>query len=189
MRGIAGPAGGPCYFNAIQSREKKVPESTEKIHKSVFIAGTASVIGDVTIGEDSSVWFNAVVRGDMRHIVIGSQTNIQDGAVVHTDDEFATIIGDRVTVGHNAIVHGATIGSDVLVGMGSIVLSGAVVGEKCIIGAGALVLEKTKIPPNSIVLGIPGKVVGKVDDRRVEQIRTFKDDYLKLSARHKRGDF
>ncbi|MFH1549495.1 MAG: gamma carbonic anhydrase family protein, partial [Planctomycetota bacterium] len=105
-----------------------MPESTGKIHKSAFIAGTASVIGDVTIGEDSSVWFNAVVRGDMHHIVIGSQTNIQDGAVVHTDDEFATIIGDRVTVGHGAIVHGATIGSDVLVGMGSIVLSGAVVG-------------------------------------------------------------
>jgi carbonic anhydrase/acetyltransferase-like protein (isoleucine patch superfamily) len=163
--------------------------SKNKIHESVFVAETAAIVGDVKIGEESSVWFNAVVRGDMKPITIGKQSNIQDCAVVHTDEENAVIIGDRVTVGHGAIVHGAKIGSDVLVGMGSMVLSGAVVGDRCIIGAGALVREKTEIPPNSIVLGIPGKVVGAVDEKRVEQIRSFVEDYLKLSARHKKGDF
>ncbi len=158
------------------------------IQESVFVAETASVVGNVTIDAESSVWYGAVLRGDMREIVVGKQSNVQDCAVVHTDDENATIIGDRVTVGHSAVVHGATIGDDVLIGMGSIILSGAIIGPGSIIGAGAVVREKAQIPPNSIVLGIPGKVKGEVDAERLKHIRSFAVDYLKLAARHKSGE-
>lgn len=157
------------------------------IHESVFIADSASVLGDVTMGRDSSVWFNAVVRGDMKPIVIGEEVNVQDGAVVHTDDRCGTSIGNAVTIGHGAIVHGATIGSNVLVGMGAIILSGAVIGDNCIIGAGALVRQGMEVPANSMVVGVPGKVVGEVDEERRKSIRSFVDDYLRLAAMHKGG--
>ena len=157
------------------------------IHESVFIAESASVIGNVTMGRGSSVWFNAVVRGDMKPIVIGEEVNIQDCAVVHTDDQYGTNIGNGVTVGHGAIVHGATIGNDVLVGMGSIVLSGAVIGDNCIIGAGALVRQGMEVPPNSMVVGLPGRIVGEVDEGKRKAIRSFVDDYLRLAALHKAG--
>ncbi|RKY26074.1 MAG: gamma carbonic anhydrase family protein [Planctomycetota bacterium] len=157
------------------------------IHESVFIANGASVIGDVTMGRDSSVWFNAVVRGDMKPIVIGEEVNIQDCAVVHTDDRYGTNIGNGVTVGHGAIVHAATIGNNVLVGMGSIILSGAVVGDNCIIGAGALVRQGMEVPPNSLVVGLPGKIIGEVNEETRKTIRSFVDDYLRLAELHKSG--
>lgn len=157
------------------------------IHKTVFVAEGAQVIGDVTIGRDSSVWFNAVVRGDMKPAVIGEETNIQDCAVVHTDDQYGISIGNGVIVGHGAIVHGATIGSNVLVGMGAIILSGAVIGDNCIIGAGALVKQGMQVPPNSLVLGMPGKIAGEVDEERRRAIRQNAVDYLKLAELHKNG--
>ena len=164
-------------------------KSSGTIHDSVFIAETASVVGDVTIGRGSSVWYATVLRGDMREIKIGQDTNIQDAAVVHTDDTYPTILGDRVTVGHSAVVHGATVGDDCLIGMGSIVLSGAVIGRNSIVGAGAVVREKMEVPPNSIVLGIPAQVKGQVDEARLEHIRSFATDYIKLAAKHKKGDY
>lgn len=138
----------------IVSFKKKTPV----IDESCFVAENSTVIGDVTVGEKSSIWFGAVLRGDMSKIVIGKNSNVQDNAVIHVGTE-PTIIGDGVTIGHNAIVHSAKIGNNVLVGMGSVVLDGAIVGENSIIGAGAVVTPGTEIPKNSLVVGVPGKVV------------------------------
>jgi carbonic anhydrase/acetyltransferase-like protein (isoleucine patch superfamily) len=141
------------------------------IGERVFIAPNATVIGDVTLGEQASVWFSAVLRGDVFPIKIGARTNIQDGSVVHvTAGKAATTVGDDVTVGHMALLHGCTIGNRCLVGMGSIVLDKAEVGDECIIAAGTLVAPGTKIPPRSMVMGRPGKVVRALTDKDVAWI-------------------
>ncbi len=142
-----------------------------KIHEDVFIAESADVLGDVSIGEGSSVWYSAVVRGDMSYIKIGKYTNIQDNATVHVDTNLPCEIGDYTTVGHNAIIHGCKIGSNCLIGMGSIILNGAVVGDNCIIAAGALVTENAVIPPNSVVMGAPGKIKREVTEKDIETIK------------------
>jgi carbonic anhydrase/acetyltransferase-like protein (isoleucine patch superfamily) len=126
--------------------------------KGVYIAAGAVVLGDVTLGDHSSVWYQAVLRGDINRIVIGHHTNIQDGSVIHLADEYPCIIGNWVTVGHSAIVHACTVGDEVLVGMRATILDGAVIGEQSLIGAGAVVTQGTKIPPGSMVLGMPAKV-------------------------------
>ncbi len=128
-----------------------------KLGKNVFIAKTATVIGDVTLGAHSSVWYGAVLRGDINRIVVGHHSNIQDNAVLHLADELACILGNWVTVGHGAIVHACTVRDEVLVGMGAVILDGAVIGKQSIIGAKALVTQNTKIPPGSLVLGAPGE--------------------------------
>src|SRR5688572_16669276 len=130
-----------------------------KVHPSAYIAPGATVIGDVTLGEESSVWYGAVLRGDINRIVIGPRSNIQDGSVVHLADDLPTLVGELVTVGHKAILHACTVEDEVLVGMGAIVLDGAEIGARSIIGAGALVTGGKKIPPGSLVLGSPAKVV------------------------------
>jgi carbonic anhydrase/acetyltransferase-like protein (isoleucine patch superfamily) len=135
--------------------------STEPtIASTAFIDASAQVIGDVIIGQESSVWMNAVVRGDVNHIRIGSRTNIQDGTIVHVmrDPSHSTIIGDEVTVGHGAVIHGSTVGHRCLIGMGAILLNGSIVGENSIVAAGTLVPEGMVVPPRSLVMGSPGKV-------------------------------
>ena len=127
--------------------------------KNVYIAQGAVVLGDVTLGDNASVWYNAVLRGDINRIVIGEGSNIQDNAVVHLADDFPCVLGKFITVGHSAIVHACTIGDECLIGMGAIVLDGAVVGEQCLIGARALVTQGMQIPPGSLVLGSPAKIV------------------------------
>jgi len=154
------------------------------IHEDTFIADNASVIGDVSIGKGSSVWYGAVIRGDIEKITIGEFTNIQDNSVVHTETDIPTKIGDYTVIGHNAIVHGCTIGSNCLIGMGAIILNKAVIGDNCIIGAGALVPEGKVIPPNSLVLGMPGKVVRNVTDEEVERIRGNAIRYNELYKKH-----
>ncbi len=145
---------------------------TPKLGRRVFVAPNASVIGDVVIGEDSSIWFGAVVRGDAFPIRIGARTNVQDNAVVHiTGGKAATSIGDDVTVGHLALVHGCTVGNRCLVGMGSIVLDGAVIEDECLIAAGALVPPGMRVPTRSLVMGRPGKVVRLLGDADLEHIR------------------
>lgn len=134
------------------------------IAKSTHIAGNATVIGDVTLGEHVSIWYGAVLRADRGVIRIGDGSNIQDNAVVHMGDGYDTLVGKCVSVGHGAILHGCTIGDGTVVGMGAIVMNGAVVGKECIIGAGALVTQGKVIPDRSIVLGNPGKVVRTVTD-------------------------
>lgn len=154
-----------------------------------FIHEDAIVLGNVTLGERASVWPTAVVRGDTDRVAIGDDSNVQDGAVLHTDDNAPCVVGARVTIGHRAIVHGATIEDDCLIGMGAMVLSHAVVGRWSLIGAGAVVPEGTKIPPGSIVLGIPAKVVRQVDDATRERIAAGARAYVDLAERHQRGEF
>ena len=129
------------------------------IHESVFVADGAVVRGRVTIGENSSVWFNAVIRAEQDEIRIGSRTNIQDTAVIHVDPGYPAIIGDDCTIGHNAIIHGCTIGNNCIIGMGAIIMDGAVIGDNCIIGAGSLVSEHKEIPANTIAFGNPAKIL------------------------------
>ncbi len=142
-----------------------------KLHDSVFLADGARIIGDVQIGESSSAWFNTVIRGDVHRIIIGSGTNIQDGAIVHcTYQKFSTTIGNNVSIAHLAMIHGCTIENDCLIGMQAIVMDGAVVSEGSIVGAGAVVTQGTIIPPHSLVLGAPGKVVRQVRPEEREGI-------------------
>ena len=159
-----------------------------KIHESAYIAPTATIIGDVEIGEGASVWDCAVLRGDVSYIKIGKNTNIQDNAVVHVDYNEPTIIGENVTVGHMAVVHAAKIGNNVIVGIHAVILNGAEIGDGSVIGAGAVVTSRTKIPPKSLVLGIPAKVV-----RQGEEIERMAIEngliYQKLRDEHKSGKY
>jgi len=164
---------------AIEHYEDHQPQ----IHPSAFIAASADVIGRVTIGEEASIWFNATVRGDINEIVIGPRSNIQDNAVVHLADDFGCFVGEWVTVGHGAIIHACTIGDEVLIGMGAIVLDGAVIGERSIIGAGALVTGGTKVPPGSLVLGSPGKVVKTLAVEDQAKVKGWAEKYVVQSRK------
>ena len=138
---------------------------------SAWIDQSAQVIGDVTIDEESSLWMNVVVRGDVHRIRIGKRTNLQDGVIVHVmRDQHATTIGDDVTVGHGAVLHGCAIGDRVLIGMGAILLNGVEVGSDCIVGAGSLVVERTSIPPRSLVMGSPARIRRTLTDAEVASI-------------------
>lgn len=151
--------------------------------ESNWIAPSADVIGDVVLGHLSSIWFHATVRGDVHYIKIGAESNIQDNAVVHVTNRVSpTNIGNQVTVGHSAIIHGCTLRDRILVGMGAIVMDDADVGEDCIIGAKALVTARTKIPPRSLVLGAPAKVVRTLTDEEVQTILKFAQNYVQYSA-------
>lgn len=162
-------------------------ESGSGLGNRVFIAENATVIGDVTLADDVSIWFGAVVRADRDTITVKAGSNIQDNAVVHTTPGFPVTIGAEVSVGHGAILHGCTIRDRVLVGMGAVVLNGAVVGEGSIIGAGAVVTEGKEIPPNSLVLGVPGKVVRETTAGQQESILHNAREYVKLAARYRHG--
>jgi len=144
-----------------------------------WIAPSASVIGNVKLESFSSVWFGAVVRGDNETIVIGENTNVQDNAVLHSDPGSPLTIGAGCTIGHGAIVHGCTLGTNTLVGMGATVLNGAVVGKNCLIGANALVTENTIVPDNSLVLGAPAKVVKQLDDKTIKSLEASAQIYVK----------
>ena len=143
-----------------------------------YVAPGAMVIGDVTLGRQASIWFNAVLRGDNNAIVVGDGSNIQDGAVLHVDPDFPLTIGTRVTVGHNVILHGCTIGDGSLIGMNAVVLNGAVVGKNCLIGANALVTEGMQIPDNSLVLGSPAKVRKALDENALAMMASGAQSYI-----------
>ena len=130
-----------------------------QIGKDVYIARGAVVVGDVTLGDHSSVWYNAVLRGDINRIVVGAYTNVQDNVVLHLENDLPCIIGSYVTIGHSAIVHACTVGDETLIGMGSVILDGAVIGKQCLVGAKALVKQGSQMPDGSLVLGMPAKVV------------------------------
>ena len=159
---------------------QKYKNLNPKFGKNVRIHDTAVVIGDVTLGEDVSLWPGAVLRGDMAAIRVGNRTNIQDGSVFHTDSDYPAVIGDDCVVGHQACVHACTVGNRCLIGIQSVVLTGAEIGDECIIGAGAVVLEGAKIPSRSLVLGVPGKVVRKITDDDVKGILHGVQEYLHL---------
>lgn len=146
-------------MSASDLRRFLLPDSRPAVPETAFIAPGAVVLGAVTLGEESSVWFTSVLRGDINQIVVGNQSNVQDGSVLHVSDDFACILGDRVTVGHRAIVHACTVGDEVLVGMGAIILDGAEIGPRTVVAAGALVTKGTVIPEGALVVGSPARVV------------------------------
>jgi len=154
---------------------------------TVFIAPGAVVVGQVTMGARSSIWYNAVVRGDMAPITIGEETNIQDGAVVHVDHLVPASLGDRVVVGHRAVVHGAHVEDECLIGMSATLLNNAVIGRHSIIGAGTVVTEGTRIPPSSLVLGVPGKVVRTLPPDVAQRIRANAAVYVDAAAQYLAG--
>ncbi|MEF9958860.1 MAG: gamma carbonic anhydrase family protein [Niameybacter sp.] len=161
----------------IQSILGKVPQ----IHEQVFVAEGSSIIGDVQIEAHSSVWYNAVIRADVGPVVIQEGSNVQDGAVIHVSHSQGTRVGKGVTVGHNAIVHAATIGDYTLVGMGSIILDGAQIGKHCIIGAGALVTGGTIIEDGMLVLGSPAKVIKTLSEAQIQGLYESAEHYIELS--------
>ena len=145
-----------------------------KFGDNCWFAENATIVGDVTMGKNCTVWFNTVVRGDVHSIAIGDNTNIQDGAVIHgTYQKAKTVIGSGISIGHNAVIHGCTLEDDVLIGMGAIVMDGVVVGEESIVGAGSLLTPGTEVPPRSLVHGRPARVVRKVTDDEVENFIMF----------------
>jgi carbonic anhydrase/acetyltransferase-like protein (isoleucine patch superfamily) len=152
-----------------------------------WVADNATVLGRVRIEEDASIWFNAVLRGDTEPIVIGARANVQDGCVLHTDIGFPLLIGDGVTIGHGAILHGCRIGRGSLIGIGAVVLNGAEVGEDCLIASQALIPEGKVIAPRSVVMGSPGKVVRQVTDRDLSRMRESCQDYVSRSQQYARG--
>ena len=149
-----------------------------KLGKGVFLARTAVVLGDVTIGAHSSVWYGAVLRGDINRIVVGHHTNIQDNAVLHLAEELPCVLGNWVTVGHGAIVHACKVGDEVLVGMGAVILDGAVIGKQSLIGARSLVKQGMKIPPGSLVLGAPARVARKLSKEERSRLKWWAQHYV-----------
>lgn len=164
---------------------KNFKDKKPKIDDDSFIAENASLIGDIHIEKGASIWYGAVLRGDIENISIGSYSNIQDNATVHTGYGIPTRVGECTVVGHNAIVHGCTIGDNCLIGMGAIILNGAVIGDNCIIAAGALVTERKVVPSNSFVLGLPGKIIRQVTEEEIRSIKNNAMEYNKLYKSYK----
>ena len=154
-----------------------------------FIAPNASVMGNVTFGVNVSVWYGAVIRADVEAIIIGNNANIQDTAVLHADPGDPTVIGNDVTVGHGAIIHGATVGDGSLIGMRATILNKANIGKNCVIGACALVTEGMQIPDNSLVVGVPAKVVKQISEQQVQMLKLGALHYVEMAQRHEKGDF
>ena len=168
-------------------------EVSERKHagmgKNIYIAPTAVVVGDVRLEDDVNIWYQAVVRADDAPIHIGAQSNIQDNVTLHVDEGYPIQIGRGCSVGHNAVLHGCTIGDNTLIGMGAIVLNGATIGKNCLIGAGALVTQHKVIPDNSLVLGSPGKVVRTLTPEEIRDNMHNAQAYVACAARHASGAF
>lgn len=160
-----------------------------EIHPTAYLAPTSVVMGDVTLGEESSVWYTAVVRGDMAPIRIGARTNIQDGTIVHVDEGVPCNIGERVGVGHRVILHGCTVEDDCLIGMGSILLNNCRIGTGSVIAAGAVVPEGMEVPPGSLVMGVPGRVVRPVDAELTRRIAETWSHYVEQAKAHRSGRY
>ena len=162
--------------------EKNVPE----VNPDAWVASNATLIGKIKLEKNSSIWFNAVLRGDIELITIGENSNIQDGSVLHTDPGFKLTIGKGVTVGHMVMLHGCQIGDDTLIGIGSIILNNAKIGKNCIIGANSLITENKIIPDNSLVVGSPGKVLRKVTEEEIKAIHENAKHYVDGSKKYKK---
>jgi len=156
-----------------------------EIDETVFVAESADIIGDIIINKNSSIWYNVVIRGDEQPIRVGENTNIQDGCVVHTGWDIPTEIGNNVTIGHKALIHGCKIGDNTLIGMGSIVLDNAEVGEFVLLGAGSLVPPGKKIPSGVLAMGSPAKVIRELTDKEKESIKKSALDYIESSRKHR----
>lgn len=160
---------------------------TPRMAESAWVADNAQVMGDVTLAEGSSVWFGATLRGDTEPIVVGEGSNVQDGSVLHADVGMPLTIGRHVTVGHQVILHGCTIGDESLIGIGAIVLNGAKIGKNCLVGAGALVTEGKEFPDGSMILGSPARALRQLTPEQIEGLRRSARHYMENAARYRQG--
>ena len=163
----------------------KLGEAAPTIHESVFVADSANIIGNVTLEEDSSVWFGATIRGDNERITVGAGSNVQENAVLHTDPGFPLTIERNVTVGHQVMLHGCTVGDNTLIGIQAIVMNGAKIGRNCIVGAGSLVTEGKQFADNSLIVGSPARAIRTLTDEQVEGLRMNAAHYVANAARHR----
>jgi len=170
-----------CILPILEFRGK-IP----KIHPSCYVSSRATIAGDVTIGEESNIWPNAVIRGDWNKVVIGVRASIQDCCVLHEDWNSPLIVGDRVVIGHGAVLHGCTIGSDAVIGIRAVVLNGAKVGDWTIIAAGSVVTENVEIPPRSLAVGVPAKVLKELNLEQIERIRKGNESYVHLGNEYRK---
>lgn len=161
-------------------------EASPDIHSSAFVHPSAELIGRVSVHRDASIWPLVVLRGDIEWITIGPKSNVQDSSVFHTSRGLPVVLGTGVTVGHAAIIHGAKVGDYSLIGMGAILLDGAIIGKECLVGAGTLVTENMKVPPRSVVLGVPGKVVRKIRPEELQLLHKRAADYVVYAANHRK---
>lgn len=168
----------------IEDRLAKFLGRTPQVSQSAFVANSATLVGDVRLGKDSSVFYGAVLRGDIETITIGESSNVQDGCIVHLADDLGAHIGAWCTIGHAAIIHACTIGDECLVGMQAVVLDGAEIGDQCLIGAGSLVTQRTKIPPRSLVLGSPAKVIRPLKENELASLRESAAKYVAAARAH-----
>ncbi len=166
----------------LEPQLEKFLRKRPRLGRQVYIAKSAVVLGDVKIGDHSSVWYNTVIRGDINRIVIGHHTNIQDNCVLHLADDFPCIVGNYVTVGHSATVHACKVGDEVLVGMGAVILDGAIVGKQSLIGAKALVPQAMRIPPGSLVLGAPARIVRRLTSQERAGLKHWATKYVANAA-------
>lgn len=155
-------------------------ENFPQVSSSAYVAEGAKLIGSVTVAEEASIWFNCVLRADIGEIVVGQRTNIQDGTIIHLDPGKPCLIGENVTIGHGAIIHGCIIEDQALISMGAVILSGAKIGARSIIGAGAVVLEEQEIPPDSVALGVPAKVRRQVNKADLERAKHGVEEYIRI---------
>jgi carbonic anhydrase/acetyltransferase-like protein (isoleucine patch superfamily) len=167
-----------------EDRLQRFLHAKPQISEASFVASNATLIGDVRLGRDSSVFYGAVLRGDIDTIRVGEGTNVQDGCIIHLADDLGATVGAYCTIGHAAIIHACTVGDLCLVGMQAVILDGAEIGDECLIGAGALVTSRTKIPPRSLVLGSPAKVVRPLTEAEIFSLRASADKYIAVSRTH-----
>ncbi|MGL4346059.1 MAG: gamma carbonic anhydrase family protein [Cellulosilyticaceae bacterium] len=165
---------------------EKFREYSPKIDETVFVAPNATVIGQVSIGESASIWHGAIIRGDEATITIGPKTNVQDGVVIHIGHDRPTVIGEGVTIGHRAIVHGAEVGDYTLIGMGSTILDGAQIGKNCIIGANSLVTSHTRIDDGMMAVGTPAKVIRPLTHEEIQKLYDSANSYVSLAKEYKK---
>lgn len=172
------------FTMTVQERLARHFSRTPDTARAAFVAPNATVIGDVTLGARSSVWYGCVLRGDINSIVIGDGTNVQDGTIVHLADDYGVSVGDYTTIGHAAIIHACHIGNECLIGMGATILDGARIGDHCIVGANALVTQRFVAPPGSMILGAPAKVVRPLKPGEIAALRPWAEKYIAVSAAH-----
>lgn len=165
----------------IYSLDSGTPQRGE----NVFIAPTATVVGDVVLGDDVGIWFGAVIRGDNERITVGNGTNVQDCSVLHTDPGCPLVIGNNVTIGHKAVLHGCLVEDGCLIGINAVILNNARIGENCLIGANALITDSKVIPPNSLVVGAPGRVIRKLNEKEIDMLDRFNKSYIHKIHRYK----
>lgn len=168
----------------VQDRLDRHFTRSPQVARAAFVAPDATVIGDVTLGELSSVWYGCVLRGDINSIFIGDGSNVQDGTVVHLADDDPVRVGSYTTIGHRAIIHACDIGDECLIGMGATVLDGARIGDRCIVGASALVTQRFEAPPGSMILGVPARVVRPLTDAEMAGLRPWAEKYVAVAAAH-----